>query len=146
VVKASTHRRLETLAKGSPDVFGGPVPESEVARAERRLKAKFPADYREFVLRYGGAQLGHLFVCGLRPTELGGPEDLVTTLSERFRSQLLPPFASMVVVAADQGGNPIGFLPPRRAVVTHDHDFGGRHEVAADFEEFLLALLDQHEA
>jgi cell wall assembly regulator SMI1 len=141
-VKASTHRRLAALAEGAHEAFGGPVPVKDVAAAEKLLGVKFPRDYREFVSRYGGAQLGNLFVVGLRASARGVPDDLVTTQTERFRPQLPETLSKMVVIATDQGGNPIGFLPRKKAIFTHDYDFGGRHEVASDFEDFVLALLE----
>ena len=61
--------------------------------------------------------------------------------SERFRKELPAGHESMVVICLDDGGNPVGFLPDAPTIFCVDHDFGGRHDLAASFSDYLNQLL-----
>ncbi len=47
----------------------------------------------------------------------------------------------MVVIGIDGSGNPVVFLPDNPCLFTHDHDFGGRYDLAADFDDYLQKAL-----
>src|SRR5215470_9361352 len=54
-----------------------PVPESEVAAAEERLKCRFPSDYRHFVTRFGPGYFSVLPLRVFSPAQVlaSTPED-----------------------------------------------------------------------
>jgi hypothetical protein len=95
------------------------------------------------VLRYGGAVVGRQEVLGVRRPPLGGGEvgtPPVVAYTLRVRSEQPAEYRTMIVVAVENG-NPVGVVAGEPAVFTLDHDFGGRHEVAASFERYVLELL-----
>lgn len=124
-----------------PDASGEPVGEAEIAAAEASLGMSFPAEYREFVARYGGGVVGDTDIVGLRAAPFmgeGSPGVVEETL--RWRRQM-PQLADWLVIAVDGGGNPIGFSPRGPAVLVFDHDFGGLIELAPSFNVFVRELL-----
>ncbi|WP_436717015.1 SMI1/KNR4 family protein [Roseiconus lacunae] len=110
--------------------------ENELDAASERLRVQFPSDYREFVMRYGGAMVGPYPVFGLRPVDV--MEDnrwSVVEITESIRDEL--PFAlEWVVFSEDHSGNPIGFDTAGRVFI-FDHDFGGETQIADSFESYI---------
>ncbi|MBY0515150.1 MAG: SMI1/KNR4 family protein [Gemmataceae bacterium] len=119
-----------------------PVSPPEVQQAEAALAVTFPDDYRRFIERFGGAVVRGTSIFGLRQPDLMPDEpSSVVDQSLAFRQELPAPLANMVVISVDDAGNPIGFLPPQPSVITFDHNFGGRYDLAPTFEEYLRHLL-----
>ena len=67
---SQTIERLGQLFKAMPGLVGGAVPIEEIEVAEKAVGITFDSDYREFILRYGGAVIGSLPVLGLRRAEV----------------------------------------------------------------------------
>jgi len=118
-----------------------PVGLPEVRQAEAALGVLFPDDYRRFIERFGGAVIRGTSIFGLRQPDLMAEEpSSVVDQSIAFRQELPEPFANIIVISVDDAGNPIGFLPSNPSVITFDHNFGGRYELAATFEDYLRHL------
>lgn len=136
-MKPDTIKRLDALFERFPTMRAEEVPsEAEIADAEKELGVPFPADYREFLLRYGGGLAGPYPVYGLRPVEDLDPFWSVVEITRRFREDDIPAAKEWVVVSEDHAGNPIG-IDRDGAVWTWDHDFEGLAPVAKDFEKWL---------
>jgi hypothetical protein len=141
-MRPETIRRLDELFAAAPVLVAGPgVSEEEILEAERDVGTPFDPDYKEFVLRYGGAMVGSLPVLGLRHAEVMGAETVVDATA-RFRAAGWTPTDRWVVVSMDLAGNPIG-LDPDGGVWVSDHDAGDVSRVAHNFEQFVLQLLDE---
>jgi hypothetical protein len=133
---------LERESKRWPDSQGGAASEEEVREAENIVGARLPEDYRGLLLRCGSAMVGGHSILGVRKAPLAADEPpCFHEQTIAFRRQLPGEFRSMVVIEVDGAGNPIGFIPPDRTVFVFDHDFGGRHDLALSFEEYLEKIL-----
>lgn len=98
------------------------VPADEIDAAESRLGVPFPADYREFVQRFGGGYVGGYAVAGLRRWEAAGKSEWsVIELTERHRANGWPGTETWTVFSTDGSGNPIGFDATGRVWLS-DHD------------------------
>ena len=142
-MKPDTIKRLDDLYSSMPVLAAGKVPSTDVDRAEQVVGVSFDRDYREFVVRYGGAVVGSLPVLGLRKAEVMGDDSYsVVDVTARFRSDGWIPTEDWVVISIDLAGNPIG-LTAEGEVWTSDHDAGETRIVARSFEDFVLKLLDE---
>lgn len=142
-MKPDTIKRLDDLYSSMPVLMAGQVPSTDVDRAEQLVGMSFDRDYREFVVRYGGAVVGSLPVLGLRRAEVMGDDSYsVVDVTARFRSDGWAPTEDWVVISIDLAGNPIG-LTAEGEVWISDHDVGATRIVARCFEEFVLNLLDE---
>lgn len=142
-MRPSTWERLEADFRKYPILRGEPVPPEEVARASVELGLQFPDDYRDFVIRYGGAMVGPYPVYGLRPCEVIGRTYSVVEVNRRYRADPWPGIDDWLIISDDHAGNPMGFAPDGHVWVS-DHDDGCRiHLVATDFEAFLLRNLNR---
>lgn len=130
---------IERLREQAPEAFGRPAAAVEIDEAEELLGVKLPAAYRDFLRRFGSGGVGKAIVLGLHEAEFVATPSVVD-VSNQFREELrdqLPEYDRLVVIGVDGAGNPVGFLPGDPCIFTHDHDFGGRHDLAADFEDYL---------
>jgi len=124
-----------------------PVPHQEIQAAETALGVSFAEDYREFLREFGGAVIRGTSILGLRQPPLMPDEPAsVIDQSMLFRSELPDPYDKIVVISVDDAGNPIGFVPPDPAIVTFDHNFGGRYHLASSFGEYLAHLMSTSDA
>jgi hypothetical protein len=137
---------LDTFFAAWPGSAFGPLSDSEVAEAERRLGARLSTEYRDFVLRYGGAVVRDKIILGLRACDIAAcdpPSFVDQTLIQR--GELPVPYKDMVVISVDLSGNPVGYLANDPTIFTYDYDFGGRHEEASSFGEYLRQILAEEE-
>ena len=138
-----TIRRLDELFSTMPVLLGGPVPSSEIDRAEQQVGVEFTPDYREFLERYGGAMVGSLPMLGLRQAEVMADDTFsVVDVTARFRADKWEPTDEWAIISMELTGNPIG-LTSEGEVWVSDHESGETRRVAATFEEFLVQLLDE---
>lgn len=135
-MRDDTWSALEGQFARHPFLRGGPVRPEEIDDASAALQVSFPEDYREFLLRHGGAIVGRYPVFGLRPTEPMGNEWSVVEVNQRYRTDRWPGVDDWLIVSVDHAGNPMGIDADGRVWVS-DHDFGGISPIADNFEHFL---------
>jgi hypothetical protein len=113
----------------------------EINAAERELGIPLPADYKEFIHRYGGGHVGAFAVRGLRCDSMMGGDNFIQH-TQWYRKEGWPGTDKWAVFSNDHGGNPIGFDADGKVWI-FDHDFGpGKPELyAPDFEGFVKKLL-----
>lgn len=137
-MRVETIRQIELAFRDAPMMRADAVPEQdEVDVASQALGMKFPDDYQEFLLRYGGGIVGPYPIFGLRPVELMEEHRWsVVGLTEEIRTSGVNIPFQWVVFSEDLAGNPIGFDATGKIWI-YDHDFGGIAELANDFESYL---------
>ena len=141
-MKPDTIAQLDRLFLETPILRAEDVPSAEeVETASGEIGIAFPNDYREFVLRYGGAMVGAYPVFGLRFCEVMGDDRWsVVKMTHDYRNGLKAAGVNCatewVVFSEDHSGNPIGMDCEGR-VWTYDHDFGGLAELTSSFEEYI---------
>ena len=137
-MKADTIEQLDELFDNCPIMRAADVPTvQEVDAASKALDVSFPDDYREFILRYGGATVGPYPIFGLRAWELVDQHRWsVLDTTQEVRRVGVAEAAGWIVFSEDHAGNPIG-LDANGKVWIYDHDFGGVSALAESFEEYL---------
>jgi cell wall assembly regulator SMI1 len=114
-----------------------PPSEAEIMQAEQQIGVLFPDDYRQFLLRYGGAMVGAYPVFGLRPVDVMGVSHWsVLDVTRHYRSDGVPGTDQWTVISEDHAGNPIG-MDQDGVIWIHDHDFGGISPIARSFEDYI---------
>jgi len=137
-----TVEKLDLMFLESPVMRAEDVPSvQEVETAEQQIGVPFPDDYREFLLRYGGAMVGPYPIFGLRPCHVMGDDQwsVINVTDEyrcKFRRAGIDCISNWIVFSEDHGGNPVG-MDATSTVWIHDHDFGGLSELAAGFEDYI---------
>src|SRR5690349_8875404 len=123
------------------DAAAPPATAEEINAAERQLGLPFPPQYRELLLRYGGAYVGQYEILGVREPALSRGEEperrnQVVAENEEYRRNRWPAIDRVLVFCTDGSGNPIGFGPDGR-VWKSDHNAAFVYEWKANtFEEF----------
>jgi hypothetical protein len=98
------------------------------------------ADYREFVIRYGGALVGNYPIYGLRMAEDMGTvrgKRTAPEITQMFRDLKWQSVENWLVFSIDQSGQPIG-MPADGSVLISDRGLGQVQQLADSFEDFLL--------
>lgn len=133
-----TLERLDEMFAESPVMRADDVPSvSEVDLASEDIGIQFSQDYREFILRYGGATVGPYPVFGLRACDIMDNDRWsVVEVTNEIRSSGIAGVSGWIVFSEDHSGNPIG-MDADGKVWIFDHDFGGVAEMASDFEEYI---------
>ncbi len=132
-----TWDELEALFSAHPVMRAEPVLEEEFNKAAAGFEFPVPDDFRDFVLRYGGAIVGSYPIVGLRRAHAMGVEaSSFVEVTRRYRSQAWLGVDKWVVVSIDQGGNPIGISRDGQ-IWCSDHDTGEIVHVAPSFEAYL---------
>lgn len=135
---ADTIERLDDKFARYPMMRATSEPsDAEIEEASQQIGIPFVDDYRQFLLRYGGAMVGANPVFGLRPVEVMDEDTWsVVDVTHWFRSTKVPGCDSWAVVSVDHGGNPIG-MDRFGAIWIHDQVFGGLSPLARSFEEYI---------
>lgn len=133
-MNAETLRALEEEFKRFPILRGDPVDDGEIDRAAASLGIDLPADYREFIRRFGAAILGPYPIFGVRPVEPMGTMWFVVDVNKHFRKEKWPGVDNWLIVSMDQGGNPIGISKDGQVWIS---DHGHLSTIASSFEEFV---------
>jgi hypothetical protein len=121
--------------------------EEEIASAERELGAALPGDYREFVRRWGWAELGYNDVLGLGPDADTGTSAVYNTTTMCDPEEEDGSWPSAHIVIYNVGNGDVCYLrtpQPYRGrvpVVRWDHELGEHTVCALSFEEWLHATL-----
>lgn len=136
-MKTGTLTALEAMFQKHPVMRGGRVDRAEVNALENAVGFALPADYREFVEKYGGAIVGAFSVYGLRRAHaMAKNESSAWDVTKHFRSEGWPGVENWLVISSDQSGNPVG-LDAAGKVWISDHDTGTINPLAASFEDYL---------
>lgn len=136
-MKEDTVNRLNQMFADSPVMRADDVPsEQEVDAASDELGIPFSDDFREFLLRYGGATVGPFPVFGLRPSEIMDDRWSVIETTQEIRASGLEGVGSWVIVSEDHSGNPVG-MDAEGKIWIFDHDFGGISELSPTFDEYV---------
>lgn len=137
-MKPDTIERLDGMFTESPVMRAEEVPTTdEIDSASEQVGVPFSDDYREFLLRYGGATVGPYPIFGLRASEVMDKDrwSLIEVTNE-VRQSGLSCVSDWVIFSEDHSGSPIG-MDANGRVWIFDHDFGGATELAADFEDYI---------
>lgn len=140
-MKTSTWDQLEKLFEEFPFMKAEPVSEEEVNSIEASLGVQFDSDYKQFVLKYGGAIVGPFPIYGIRQAD---PMDdelcTVFTVTMHYRNEGWPGTQDWYVFSSDHSDNPVGITPEGK-VISYEHDYGEMIDVATSFEEYLIKCL-----
>lgn len=130
--------RLDNMFAESPVMRADEVPTSdEVDSASQQVGIPFSEDYRQFLLRYGGAIVGPYPVFGLRGSDVMEDDRWsVIDVTNEVRQSGIDGVSDWVIFSEDHSGNPIG-MDAHGKVWIFDHDFGGVTELASDFEDYI---------
>lgn len=128
----------------APFMYGGAVPECELANLERQIGFELPADYRQFVSLFGGGTVVSEHIFGLRLSETLGADDLAWVQTQRFREEGWPGIENLLVISTDASGNPVG-LNKSGEVIISDLDVGCVNVAVLSFEGYLLKFIDAAE-
>jgi cell wall assembly regulator SMI1 len=135
-VRPDTWVELDEQFARYPFLRAGTAEAVAVDVASAAVGLSFPDDYREFLLKHGGAIVGPYPVFGVRPVEAMGNEWSVVEMNRRFRADRWPGVDSWLIVSADHAGNPMGIDSDGHVLIS-DHDLGGISVTADSFEDFL---------
>ena len=124
-----------------PQDFAGSGSTELVNKAEAELGIKFNNDYKEFLLKYGGACIGSKFIYGInKHRDMDKELNNVVFVTKFYRNQDWPDIDDWYIISDDFDGNPIG-IDPEGKVWLSDHDSGfEKIKLADSFEEFLYKL------
>jgi hypothetical protein len=133
-ISPEVEARLALAWSGLPsEIRSAPATEAQLDLLEADLGVHVPAGVRWFLLHLGGGVVGSDWiddVTQLRASHAKfGRERSAWGLPECF------------VIGWDGSGNPIAVENGTGRLIVPDHDFGGVHELAPSFEEFLVRCL-----
>lgn len=136
-MKEDTIHALDREFMEDPITAAGPVPQAEIDTLETQVGFPLPADYKEFVARYGGAVVGPFSIFGLRhvPT-MASTESSALEVTQRFRDYGWKETSRWLIVSIDLCGNPVG-LDAKGRIWRLDHDLRSTRMLAESFEEYL---------
>jgi len=123
-----------------PVLVAGPASATEMASLEAFASFPLPADYKDFVSRYGGAIVGPYSVFGYGASDaMGNNESSAIQITKRFRSLKWPGCENTLVISTDHAGNAIT-LDQQGRVHRYDHDSGTMEQLSVSFEGFVTNL------
>jgi SMI1-KNR4 cell-wall len=123
--------------------IGEPLTEKQVEEAEKKLSVKLPSDYKEYLFKYNGAELGRNIIQVL---------DITTSISEFFGItnsknndifQVADTFFrripnSVIAIARAGGGNLICLQTETGAIYFWDHDLEATDDEEPSYENMSL--------
>jgi hypothetical protein len=127
---------LENEFATFPIMKATPVDRQEIEAAAAELGVLFHDDYKEFVVRYGGAMVVPYPIFGLRKAGVMGNDSSVVAVTKKFRIDGWAGTSNWYIISVDGFGNPIGVSPDGKVLIS-DHDSGGIRNIASDFEDYL---------
>ena len=134
MLSLDTKSRVETYFRELPDgMLYAPATEEELQEFET-VFGTIPEDYRWLLQTCGGGVIGRDWVDGIV---------VLADSHRKFQREFGPPrgwtMRDVFVIGWDGGGNPFGIERSTGRVLVEDHQFGGIHELAPSFEEFVLS-------
>ena len=115
-----------------------PADNDEILMAEKQLSLKFNADYKEFILRYGGAYVG-IAIYAFKNSQMLENSSVVD-LTLKFREELKNIIDGYYVISFDGSGNPI-LMNKKGEIKIYDHDIGKTSVLAKSLEELINSSL-----
>lgn len=141
-MRTETLQALEEMFQKAPVMCGGTASSREVDQMESIIGFRFPADYREFVEKFGAAVVGSFSVYGARAAHaMASDESSAIEVTNRFRADGWQGTEEWLIVSMDLSGNPIG-LDRDGNVWISDHDVGSIQKLAPTFEDYLRRCLN----
>ena len=133
IVTPSQQQKIKVAHNELPeDCRSSPAAPDELAAFEQKF-GPIPQDYRWYLANCGGGVIGSEWIDSI--------EDLPATHRKVREAQRRGFYrvAHFFPLGWDGGGNPYGYDLDTGRIVTEDHDFGGIHEVAADFYDLVCS-------
>ncbi|MFC1853107.1 SMI1/KNR4 family protein [candidate division CSSED10-310 bacterium] len=99
---------------------------------------KIPEDYKWFLKTVGGCPIGSEWIANIK--------ELEKTHIEISDDRNVPKewkMKSYFIIGFDGWGNYFGICTETGKIFMEDHNFGGIHEIAASFEDYILKLMNQ---
>lgn len=127
-----------------PEAFGRSATEEEIVNAEAKLGVELLNEYKVFLKEFGSGGVGQAIILGLSEAEFVATPSFVD-ISLEIRKEFykdIPEYGDIVVIGIDGSGNPVGYLPDSPTIFVHDHDFGGRYNLASDFSDYVDKALN----
>ena len=145
-MRPDTWQRIQDGYDEFPRCRAEGVAQSEIDAASARLGLPFPADYQEFLRRYGAGYVDSHVIAGLRRFP-SAPNDVwdVVGLTEDYRHQTYPQAERLVIFSEDGSGNPIGFDEQGRVWLS-DHDCCESVCLERSFEDWLCRWVFRSES
>lgn len=132
--------RLETYVRTLPsDLLEPSATDDQLVEFESKFE-RIPEVYRWFLLNYGGGVFGTYTLDGIHQLFRSHEK-----FQREAQSDLGWTMRDVFVIAWDASGNPVAIENRSGRVVVEDHDFGGIHTLASNFEQFLRRLISQTE-
>lgn len=135
-MREDTWRPLEAVLAKWAFLVAPAASVEEIEEASATLGLPFPADYKEFLLRTGGAYVGGCQIYGTRTTDDMSPKETVTQRTQDYRDYEWPGVEEWIIICMDGRGNPLGIAPDGK-VWRSDHDVGDIMPIADSFEDFI---------
>jgi hypothetical protein len=113
-------------------IKGRAASDDELRDFEQEYGTTIPPEFRWFLLACGACPIGSEWVDGIKELHQS---------HEKFAKESNAPncwtMKDVFIIGWDGGGNPFGICAKTGRVLVEDHDFGGIHEMASSFENFL---------
>ena len=100
----------------------------EELTAFEQAHGSIPADYRWYLAACGGGVIGSEWVDDIRK---------LSATQKKFREEAWP-VQDAFPIGWDGGGNPMVIEKSSGRLLVADHDFGGVHDLAPSFADFVL--------
>ena len=136
-MRADLLERLDAFYRRHPVTVSGPVGIHQVSRLEEFAGFPLPASYKDFVVRYGAADVGPYPIYGVGHAHvMAKDEGSAQEATLYFRSQNWPGIDGWLIISTNGSGSPIG-LTAAGEVWISDHEFNIIERLAPTFESFL---------
>lgn len=139
-MKEQTWTLIEEHFRNRPNSIAEPVSDEELSASIAELGfSHVSTDYRQFILRYGAAEVGPYTIYGIRKTPGMGPyEGTFVEMTNQYRQDKWPEIDDWLIISTDLGGNPIGLSEDGSIWVSDPDCEVIPLLIASNFEEFLL--------
>ena len=138
-MKQSIIKKLNAFFKENPTLLGVAATNEEIENAEKELHLTIDNDYKEFILKFGGAYAGIAIYAFKNGTSIGKETIIDLTMNARNlfnTANLFPEINNCLVFSDDGAGNPIA-IAPNGEVILFDYDTEEKQTLANSFEKLI---------
>ncbi len=136
-MRQETWDKLEEIFNRFPVMKAQAVETDDVNKLAEEIGFNLPDDYKEFVLRYGGAIVGSFSIFGVKIAKaMSSVGTFAIDMTKRLRKDGWKGTNNWLIISMDHSGNPIGLDKDGRIWIS-DHDAGEILKLGDNFEEFL---------